>query len=253
MRTLAQCLCVFLAVLLTPVSVSPQSNPGPPAFPSAETLTYSIEWRLVNAGTARVSLERSGGGWQTHLNLESAGLVSRLYKINDYLTSHYENEFCIQNSTLNAVEGKRRRDTHVSYDGERNKAAYVDRDLVKNTSKQGEFDIPTCVRDVVGALIYLRTQNVEVGHNLEIPMSDGKKFAVARVESQEREEIKINKTVYKTIRYEAFIFNKVLYTRSGRLLVWLAEDGRRAPVRIQIRTGFPIGTVTVQLEKQETS
>ncbi len=252
-RISARCLCALLVLLLLPASLSPQSTPGTRPFPSPETLTFSIEWRLINAGVARVSLERSGGGWQTHLNLESAGLVSKLYKVNDYLTSHYENEFCIQNSTLNALEGKRRRDTHVTYDTTRNKAVYLERDLVKNAGKQGEFDIPSCVRDVVGGLIYLRTQNVELGHSLEIPMSDGKKFAVARVESQEREDIKINKNVYKTVRYEAFIFNKVLYSRSGRLLVWLTEDGRHVPVQIQIRTGFPIGTVTLQLDKQEIS
>jgi hypothetical protein len=252
-RIPAQLLCVVLVLASTPSPVSPQSSPDQRAFPSAETLTYSIEWRLINAGTARVSLERSGGGWQTHLNLESAGLVSKMYKVNDYLTSHYEGEFCIENSTLNSVEGKRKRDTHVTYDSARNKAAYTERDLVKNSGKQGEFDIPSCVRDVLGALVYLRTQNVEIGHSLEIPMSDGKKFAVARIDSQEREDIKIDKTVYKTVRYEAFIFNRVLYTRSGRLLVWLTEDGRRVPVRIQIRTGFPIGTVTVQLDKQEVS
>jgi hypothetical protein len=244
--------CVLLALGLLAVRMSPQSSTPAQPFPSPETLTFSIEWRLINAGSARVSLERSGAGWQTHLNLESAGLVSKLYKVNDYLTSHYENEFCIENSTLNSLEGKRRRDTHVTYDATRNKASYVERDLVKNAIvKQSEIDVPTCVHDVVGALIYLRTQNVEPGHSIEIPMSDGKKFAPARIEAQEREDLKINKTVYKTIRYEAFIFNRVLYARSGRLLVWLTEDGRRVPVQIQIRTGFPIGTVTLQLDKQE--
>jgi hypothetical protein len=250
----ARCASALLSLALGLAPLTAQSIPAQRPFPSPEILTFSIEWRLINAGTAKVSLEPSGAGWQTHLNLESAGLVSKLYRVDDHLTAHYENQFCIENSTLNAQEGKRRRDTHVIYDAARNKASYLERDLVKNTIvKQSEIDISGCVHDVVGALIYLRTQTVESGHNIEIPMSDGKKFIAARVEAQEREELKINKQVYKTIRYEAFIFNKVLYARSGRLLIWLTEDGRHLPVQIQIRAGFPIGTVTLQLDKQEIS
>lgn len=249
----AQCVSALLSLSLGLAPLTAQT-PAQRQFPSPEVLTFSIEWRLINAGTANVSLERSGTGWQTHLNLESAGLVSKLYKVDDHLTAHYENQFCIENSTLNAQEGKRRRDTHVTYDTTRNKASYLERDLIKNTVvRQSEIDISGCVHDVVGALVFLRTQTVEVGHSIELPMSDGKKFVAVRVEAQEREELKINKDVYKTIRYEAFIFNKILYARSGRLLIWLTEDGRHLPVQIQIRTGFPIGTVTLQLEKQQIS
>lgn len=250
----ARCASVLLSLSLGLAPLTAQSNPAPRPFPSPETLTFSIEWRLVNAGIAKVSLERSGAGWQTHLNLETIGLVSKLYKVDDLLTAHYENQFCIENSTLNALEGKRKRDTHVTYDRTRNKASYLERDLVKNAIvKQMEIDLSGCVHDVVGALIYLRTQTVEAGHSIEVPMSDGTKFVAARIEAQEREELKINKQIYKTIRYEAYIFNKVLYRRSGRLLVWLTEDGRHLPVQIQIRAGFPIGTVTLQLDKQEIS
>ena len=223
------------------------------AFPHPETLTYSIEWRLINAGSARISLERSGAGWQTHLELESAGLVSKLYKISDRFTAHYERAFCVENSTLNANEGKRRRDTHITYDYDRKKASYLERDLVKNSIvKQSESDIPDCVHDVIGGLIYLRGQAVEPGHSIELPLSDGKKYAMARIEAQEREDVKINGKSYKTVRYEAFIFNKILYARSGRMLIWMTDDAVHLPVQLQIRAGFPIGTVTLQMEKIET-
>jgi hypothetical protein len=241
-----------LALACTPVLAQVPAAPKP--FPTPDAMTYSIEWRLINAGTARITLERSGAGWQTHLVLQSAGLVSKLYKVDDKLTAHYEKAFCIQNSTMNTVEGKRRRDTHVNYDYERGKASYLERDLVKNSIvKQSEIDIPACVHDVIGGLLYLRGQAVEPGRSISVPMSDGKKFVSARIEAQEREDIKIAGKVYKTIRYEAFVLNKVLYQRSGRLLVWMTEDPARLPVRIQIRTGFPIGTVTLELDKIEQS
>jgi hypothetical protein len=227
---------------------------GSRPFPTAESLTYSIEWRLITAGNARLTLERSGAGWQSGLQLESTGLVSKLYKVDDRFTAHYERAFCIVNSTLNANEGKRKRDTHVTYDSRREKASYLERDLIKNAIiRQSEIDVPSCVHDVFGALYYLRTQTVEPGHSIEIPMSDGRKFVPVRVEAQEREDVKIDKQTYKTVRYEAMLFNRVLYARGGRLFVWLTEDASRLPVKLQIRTGFPIGTVTLQLEKHEQS
>src|SRR5262245_50266030 len=52
---------------------------------AGETLHYKIEWRLVTAGKGRLSLKRGpgGAGWQTNLQVESTGLVSKLYKIQD--------------------------------------------------------------------------------------------------------------------------------------------------------------------------
>ena len=45
----------------------------------------------------------------------------------------------------------------------------------------------------------------------------------------------------------------MLYRRSGRLFVWLTDDERRLPVQIRVQLRFYIGTVTLQLEKEETS
>ena len=57
--------------------------------------------------------------------------------------------------------------------------------------------------------------------------------------------------MYQTIRYSADLMNGVVYTRKGEVFVWLTDDARRLPVQIRLRTNFPIGTVTLQLEKEE--
>jgi hypothetical protein len=82
-------------------------------------------------------------------------------------------------------------------------------------------------------------------------VSDGKKTVSAKVEVQEREQIKVPAGMFKTIRCEAFLFNGNLYRRPGHLYVWLTDDARKLPVRIQVRLHFTIGTITLQLEKEE--
>jgi hypothetical protein len=104
---------------------------------------------------------------------------------------------------------------------------------------------------VIGGLLFLRTLNLEPGHSIEVPVSDGKKSVSAKVEAQQREQIKVPAGSFKTVRYEIFLFDNVLYRRPAHLYVWLSDDARRVLVRLQVRLRFTIGTITFQLEKEE--
>ena len=82
-------------------------------------------------------------------------------------------------------------------------------------------------------------------------MSDGKKSVSAKVEAEKREEIKTEAGTFKTIRYQAYLFNDVLYRRNAHLYIWLSDDARKIPVQFQIRLQFAIGTITFKLSKEE--
>jgi hypothetical protein len=179
-------------------------------------------------------------------------LVSKLYKVEDTYAAQLHDGFCTASTDLNALEGRKHRSTRVDYDYSRGKANYVERDLLKNAVfKTSEVDIPSCASDIVGALYKLRTVNLEPGQSTQLPMSDGKKSAMVRIEAQVREQVQTKAGTFKTIRYEAFVFNNVIYLRKGRVFVWLTDDSRKLPVQIQARMSFPIGSITVQLDKEE--
>jgi hypothetical protein len=140
----------------------------------------------------------------------------------------------------------------VHFDPETKKASYLERDIQTRTvTLAKETDIPACVHDVIGGLFLLRTLNLEPGRSVEVPVSDGKKAVSAKITALGRESIKVPAGTFKTIRYEAFLFSNVLYRRDGHLYVWLTDDARKLPVRIQVRLQFAIGTITFQLEKEE--
>src|SRR5438105_9157627 len=90
--------------LLAIARLSPQSIPAvntATVGPSSETLSYSIEWRLINAGTARMSLSPQSGSapqWESKLHLESGGLVAKLYKLNDNYRVQFQDQFCATDS-----------------------------------------------------------------------------------------------------------------------------------------------------------
>jgi hypothetical protein len=222
-------------------------------LPAREILSYNVEWRLITAGKARVewtAYPAPRHGYQIKLNLISTGLVSKLFKVQDNYVSQLNQSLCAQSTYLSAIEGRRHRETRITFEG--GKANYLERDVPKNaTVLAKEIDVPSCVHDVAGGLYFLRTLHLEPGQSTQVPVSDGKKSVMAKVEAQQREEVKTPAGTFKTVRYEIYLFNGVLYGRSAHLYVWLTDDRRRLPVQIRVRMQFTIGTITLQLEKQE--
>ena len=239
----------LLALLVFAPLASPQT------LPARETLSYTVEWRLITAGTAKLewtSEQRPRAGAQVHLRLESVGLVSKFFKVEDDYSASLNSALCGQSLQMTTLEGSRQRETKVTFDSASRKASYLERDRAKNAViATHEIDIPPCVHDVVGGLYYLRTLNLDPGQSIEAPVSDGKKSVMAKVEAQQREDVKTSAGTFRTIRYEIHVFNDVLYRRPAHLYVWLTDDRRKLPVRVQVRMQFAIGTITLLLEKAE--
>jgi len=254
----------MLALCLLALAAHPEPVPEPstvaPATPREEyhlpgkyALTYGVDWRLVRAGTARVTWTTgSGGSSQADLHIESAGLVSKLYRVNDDYRAQLTEGLCGQSVLFTADEGKRRRETKISFDHSIGKVSYLERDLLKNDVVLAkELQTPGCVLEYMGALHRLRSLRLDPGQSITLPVTDGKKFANVKIEAQEREQVKTPAGTWNTIRYELFVFNDVLISKKARMFLWITDDNRRLPVQLRLRMQLLIGTITLQLEKEE--
>ena len=237
-------------LLVLPVPSMPQA-PAPP-LAARETLYYRVEWRLITAGRAKLALEQAAEGWQVGVELDSVGLISKFFHVADQYSSAMNPDLCAHSSQLISHEGSRQRETRITFDQAAHRAAYLERDRVKNvTIISHEIDTPPCVHDVPGGLYFLRSLALEPGQSRMVAVSDGKKAVMAKVEAQTREDVKTPEGVFHTIRCEAYLFNNVLYKRPAHLEIWLSDDRRRLPVEIRVRMQFTIGTITLLLEKHE--
>jgi len=235
--------------MLAPLAVLAQPEDPQPQPPAAQKLFFSADWRFVHAGDIEVEVAAPES---LRMRLRTAGLVRSFVKVDNEYSASYRPGWCAAATELTAHEGKRHRETRVRFDAETRKAHYLERDLEKNTVvAENTIDIPACVHDVIGGLQRLREMLPAPGTVTELPVSDGKKAVMARVEAQGRERVRTPVGEFQSIRYEAFLMSGVLYRRKGRLFVWISEDARRLPVRIRVQLPFYIGTVTVQLEKVE--
>ena len=175
---------------------------------SNEVLHYSAEWRFVNGGEIEL---RSTGLIQTHMTLTSAGMVSRLFRVDDDYAVTRDEQGCSQTIDFKVREGRRSRDIHSTFDKQKRKATYLERDAAR----------------------------------------DGKKTANIRVEAQRKETIRTPLGQFPSTLYEAFVFSGAYYGRKGRLFVWITDDERRLPIQLKIQLPFYVGTITLQLEKVE--
>jgi hypothetical protein len=217
-----------------------------------QTLQYGVEWRLIRAGLARLTWsEQPGGLHQADLHLESAGLVSKLHRVNDDYRALMDKNLCGNSVLFRAEEGKRRRETKISFDG-KGKATYLERDLIKNTvALSKEVQTPPCVHEYLGGMRKLRTLNLEPGQSAMVPLTDGKKFANVKVDALDREQVKTPAGTFTAVRHEVHMFNEVILNRKARMYVWISDDARRLPVQLRVRMSVLIGTITLQLEKIE--
>src|SRR5689334_11730908 len=112
---------LLLPPLVCALPAFAQSN-----LPAKESLTYNIEWRLFNAGRAKVDLSTTGGSRpnvQANLRLESSGIVSKLFKVEDEYASILNSNLCAQSVEMKTNEGNRHRETRIAFDPETKKAS----------------------------------------------------------------------------------------------------------------------------------
>lgn len=243
MKSLLLSLCLGVSALVAQA----------PPFSSGETLEYDISWRVFGAGKARMSLAQDSTvnppAWRATVQADSTGIVSKLYKVEDVFRSTFsETAYCSDHLQKLLHEGTRHRDISIDFQKQRRLASVREMDLANNRLvRQADNPIPACTFDVVSALYYVRTLNLEVGKSFQVPVNDGGRTILIDVEVQGKEEVKTPAGVFQTIRIEPQVFGGTLFKRSGRMQLWLTDDASHR--LIQVRAKLFIGAITAVVTK----
>jgi hypothetical protein len=223
----------------------------PPPFRSGETLNFDISWRIFGAGKARMTVSEEHASpapkWSAVVEAYSTGFVSKLYKVEDVFQSVFlADTGCTEHLVKTIREGRRRRLVRIDFVADRGVASLRETDLARNELvRQAENPIPPCAYDVVSALYHVRGRKLDVGKPFQIPINDGGRTILVDVEVQAREELRTPAGVFQTIRLEPHVFGGMLFRRSGRMQVWLADDATRRLVQVKAKLVF--GTITATL------
>ena len=230
----------------TPRIISP---PLGHRYPDGQTLVYSADWRLFDAGTGTIRMEAAGREQRVLATADAHGFVALLFHVHDTLESFFDPAtFCSLNITKHMEEGFRRHDTNIVFDYARKKSSLSEKNLKTNESKREENDIPTCVSDIISSPFYIGSLPLVQNAVYRFPLNDGGKTVNARATVEAREEVKTPVGTYKAIRVNVVADSGSLMNK-GQIWIWYSDDAARTPVQMKARLFW--GTLVFHLQKME--
>ncbi|HYQ48392.1 MAG TPA: DUF3108 domain-containing protein [Thermodesulfovibrionales bacterium] len=235
-------LSVCIIVLLSVVSAGTSF-----AFVIPEKLVYDLTWTGVKAGTATLEVVNDMDTIRMISTARSANWVSVFYTVEDHvetvLAKGKSSVFIAQprNYRMKIREGRHRRDKEIIYDHAQKKAIFIDH--LDNDRK--EVAITERTFDPLSVLYYVRTLKLDVGKSQYMDIFDSKKLWNVEVQVLRKERISSVLGEVDTVVIKPLLKSEGIFNRKGDMLIWLTDDQKKIPVRMQ--TKVAVGAITATL------
>jgi Protein of unknown function (DUF3108) len=219
-------------------------------FPTKQTLTFTVDWRVFTAGIAKFNLEQDGTQMKIVADASTIGAVSMLFQVMDQFSSSFDTKTgCSGGFDKHLVEGRRKISSQLKFDYATGKQMQTETNLIKGTTRNLTASIPACVTDSLSAIFYAASQPMVVGQKIGFPLADSMRTVTVQMKVEAKEEIKTPAGTFQTIRVEPTADEGIVKNR-GRIWIWYTDDARHMPV--QIRASLFWGTITFHLQSFET-
>lgn len=119
----------------------------------------------------------------------------------------------------------------------------------KKNEKDEMFNMAAFFQDPLSILYYIRTQELNVGDRIEIPLSVNRKNYKILVKVLRRTRIKAAGKTWDALILEPGLSLEGMPLKTGSLWVWISADEARIPLYFSSRA--PLGVVSATLVKME--
>ena len=226
----------------------PSPRPGF-TFPTKQTLSYTVDWRVFPAGTAVLHFESDGSHEHLSADAESVGAINLLFHVSDKFQSTFDREKgCTSEFNKQTIEGRRQINSTLKLDYGEGKSVMEEKNMVNGQTKKLESVIPGCLTDLLTGVFYASSQPMEVGKSFQLPVADPLRTVLVTMKVEGREELKTQAGTFKTIRVQPTADAGVVKNR-GNIWIWYTDDERHLPVQMRARLFW--GTITFRLSSQE--
>jgi len=226
--------CALLASLL-------QADEHP--FSIGETLEFDLKVNIIKAGHAKLQVigEEIVDENQTYhikYTVKSNRYVDRLFYVRDQVDSWLDkNGLFTRKFMKNIREGSYRYKLEA-------KMNYIDSTL---TSEDEVFQIDSEIRDPFSLFYYLRSIPLKVGQKLSFKTFDNGQFVDFHIIVHRKENVRVPAGRFRCLVIEPYRKGKTLFKQKGDMRIWLTDDDRRLPVKIETKATF--GSMTMLLKK----
>jgi hypothetical protein len=217
--------------------------PSHTAFQPGEKLTFSVQYGLISAGTATMSVSpeirtREGvATWELLTTARSGKVFSAFFKVNDRIVSYMDT------LNLHSVrfqkhlrEGGYRKDLWIVFDQQKH-LAHIDGKRV--------CEVEPHVQDILSSMYYVRTLDLEVGKSVYLPNHDNGKNYPLEIIVHKRERVTVDAGTFDTLVLEPIVLGESLFQQKGRMKVWVTDDAIKMPVLM--KTKIIVGAIAVVL------
>ncbi len=214
------------------------------AFGVGERLVFSVNYGFINAGDAVMSIPaydtvEGRRCYRVDFAVNSLESFAWIYKVEDhYLTYIDVDAIAPLKFEQHIREGTYRRDFIAEFD----QANHV----AKTT--EGQYPIPEYVHDIMSAFYFVRTvdfSGYSQGETTTLFNFYKDKSYELVVRFLGRQELEVEAGTFKTIVVEPLVREGGLFKSEGRIVIWLSDDDRKIPVRVN--TKVVIGSIDVEL------
>jgi hypothetical protein len=229
----------FVFLVLLPGNVS--------AFNIPEKLIFDLTWTGLKAGTATLEIVNEKGHAKIISTAQSADWLSAFYMVDDRIESALKNTQTMsfiglpENYRVKLREGSHRRDKEAIFDHANRQVTFIDHlGNEKKTYKIGENTF-----DALSSFYYIRTKKYEVGKSVYVDIFDSKKLWNLEVQVLRKEKIKTKLGEFDTVVIKPLMKSEGVFNRKGDLYIWLTDDLKRIPVKMQSKVA--VGSITATL------
>src|SRR6185503_12600415 len=223
----------------------------PVPFQIGETLTYDVSWSsYLTAGTAVTTVKEKKPSFNStayYIVAEGrptplvAKLYSLYYKLDTLLDSY---TLLPQRGSVYSEEGSRRRFKVTQFDHATHKAHF---EYKAGTTATDNFTVPPFVQDALSAVYVLRAVPLKSGDRITMPVSDDGSNYKLQVDAGASERLKTPLGELSAVRQRLGIFDAAGKPQGRNIGLWLSEDARRLPVKLQ--ADLPVGSFNLNLRE----
>ena len=214
------------------------------AFRNGEVFTYRVAYGIFgHAGDIIIAAQDKKLDGKDAMSVttdtKSRGMVRGLYAFDN------KAEVVIEKKTgrmllvkESGADPKRATDTEVSFDFSTRKAKYTDR---VRTERSAEIPIPEGDPiDLISALVQTRDWKMKPGDKRDLLVQFGKDFYPITIKAEGYEEVYTPLGTFKTLLLVPRMEKdpKGLFKKGGQIKVWISQDEKSLPVKMQLKLNF---------------
>lgn len=225
------------------------------AVRDGESLTYKVSFAVFShAGDIEISgahAKEISDRIAVTVDTRSRGFVRGLYEFDNKAVADIE---LSSGRLLRVIESgadpKRPIDSEFSIDYAKRTASFTDRVRTERSSQlilpEGGDPI-----DLISALVQTRDWNLKPGEKRDLVVQFGRDFYPISIQAEGYEEVRTPLGKYRALVLVPKMEKnpKGLFKRGGEVKVWIAQDGSRLPVKMQLKLNF--GAATLLLSKYQ--